>query len=873
MNFVLTGETTEEQKKKHLLALAAFSILALIFFAVTVVATVSAIKDVGEVFPGFRVNPRLMVGAANQPHWTGMQAGLTPRHKILQANGVELQSKRDLQQLIEKLEPGVPVAYIVEKEGRRTESLVPTMRFTWNDLVVTFFVYFSAALFYGFIGIVVFMLKPNKKQSWTFFLACFFLGIFSVAAHDLSAPISRLISLYFFAAGLVPAAFIHFSFYFPTQNRLVQQHRILEFVPYVVSSILVLGLEVLYPQDEALVFWDLVLLYMAGAVIFLVYPIVKQYFRSTSILDRQRAKIVLLGAVLAFPISTSLFLAQGVMGGLFDFPLPTNFLTLPLLVFPTAIAYAIVKHNLFDVDTLVKRAVGYGIMTAVVATSYFVLQTLVTEFVLQPLLGSVAENAYAIFFALLVVFFFDPVNRRVQYLVQKFFFRAEYDYKEILSAVEIALSTTLDLKQIASRIIQPIREEMFIDLAGVVILQQAGAQCLPLFESDYEAETNTPVSQICIEPEDPLIQLFDEERRLVTKYDIEEDARYQGMRKACRYTFDALRATMGYPMIAHERLVGILFTGTKKSGKFYTREDVDLLQSLSTHGAVAIDHARLKGIKGTFSQYLAPAVIEELIAHPEKLTLGGEKREVTALFSDLAGFTTIAESLEPEELVHLLNQYFNEACDAVLHYGGTIDKIVGDALHVLFNAPVDQPDHAERAVRCALELRDCGQHLIEARQGAHDAAVGHTRVGVNTGSAVVGNFGGSARFDYTAHGDAINTAARLEGANKYLGTWVCVSAETKAQCTGLAFRPIGRIILKGKSEPVEVYEPLLPSQAEDGGTAGYLAAYQLMARDDPRAMDAFVALAKRFPQDGLIRVHAGRLLAGDTGNIIRLLGK
>ena len=157
------------------------------------------------------------------------------------------------------------------------------------------------------------------------------------------------------------------------------------------------------------------------------------------------------------------------------------------------------------------------------------------------------------------------------------------------------------------------------------------------------------------------------------------------------------------------------------------------------------------------------------------------------------------EGLEPEVLVRLLNEYLDGTCRIVPRHGGTIDKIVGDALHVMFNAPGDQPDHAERALECALELDEfCCRYAAGQRDLGID--LGNTRIGVNTGETVVGNFGGATRFDYTAHGDAINTAARLESVNKHFDSRICVSETTLERCAYPHHRPIGRLVLKGKSE-------------------------------------------------------------------------
>ena len=282
--------------------------------------------------------------------------------------------------------------------------------------------------------------------------------------------------------------------------------------------------------------------------------------------------------------------------------------------------------------------------------------------------------------------------------------------------------------------------------------------------------------------------------------------------------------------------------------------------------------AERRRVRTAFGHYLAPAVVQQLMDDPETLRLGGERRETTFLFTDLAGFTTLTENLEPEALIRLLNEYLDGTCRVVLRHGGTIDKIVGDALHVMFNAPGDQPDHAERAIACALELDAfCGRY--SAGQRAMGIDLGETRIGVNTGETVVGNFGGATRFDYTAHGDAINTAARLEGVNKFFDTRICVSETTLERCDWPHHRPMGRLVLKGKSEGLGAYELLAPSRARAPEVVEYMEAYRLLESGDPAAGEAFADLTVRYPGDGLIAFYAIRLEAGMTGTTIRLSGK
>jgi len=272
------------------------------------------------------------------------------------------------------------------------------------------------------------------------------------------------------------------------------------------------------------------------------------------------------------------------------------------------------------------------------------------------------------------------------------------------------------------------------------------------------------------------------------------------------------------------------------------------------------ERAQRRFIRNAFSKFLAPTIIKQLEADPSRLSLTGENRIMTFLFTDIADFTAMMERHDPAEVVPILNDYLDSACGIVLRHGGTIDKIVGDALVVFFNAPLDQPDHANRAVACALEL-DAFTRKHRAHHAALGTDFGRTRIGVNTGPAVVGNFGGHLRFDYTAHGDAINTGARLESVNKALGTSICVSGSTVEGCPEFQFRPVGDLLLKGKTKTVAVFEPVTAAEAAGSRIESYLAAYRRMVQEGDGAAGAFEELAARYPDDPLIAFHAKRLTA------------
>lgn len=282
------------------------------------------------------------------------------------------------------------------------------------------------------------------------------------------------------------------------------------------------------------------------------------------------------------------------------------------------------------------------------------------------------------------------------------------------------------------------------------------------------------------------------------------------------------------------------------------------------------DRLQKKFIQSTFSKYLSPVIVNMLIANPSELKAGGERRELTYLFTDLADFTSLTEQSDPAEMVDLLNEYIDGMCTIVIRHDGTIDKIVGDAIIAFFGAPIVQEDHCARAVECALEM-DAFAQAFATKQKARGMPLGVTRIGVHSGEATIGNFGGQNFFDYTAFGDTVNTAARLESINKHLGTRICISTETAQKCPGLRSRPIGNLILKGKTKGIKTVEPLdFNEKTPYIDVEDYLVAYKAMEQNDKNALDAFQQIVDSRPDDTLAAFHLNRLKRGETGTIIDL---
>ena len=243
---------------------------------------------------------------------------------------------------------------------------------------------------------------------------------------------------------------------------------------------------------------------------------------------------------------------------------------------------------------------------------------------------------------------------------------------------------------------------------------------------------------------------------------------------------------------------------------------------------------RSRRLRGLFAQYVPPEVVAQLVEQPGLVRLGGEAREITVMFTDLAGFTGMSERLSPEQTVEVLTAYFNAMTQVIHRHGGTVDKYIGDAIMAFWGAPLPDAAHAEHAVRAAIEMQAAMQRLAgELRErGLPPIAM---RIGLHSGPAVVGNVGSDIRFSYTAVGDTVNLAARLEGANKAFGTGILLSDATAARLPpGLPLRVLDVVVVKGKSEPVRVFTPCDDTELRQHSAAA-LAAFEAGHWDESEA--------------------------------------
>lgn len=281
-----------------------------------------------------------------------------------------------------------------------------------------------------------------------------------------------------------------------------------------------------------------------------------------------------------------------------------------------------------------------------------------------------------------------------------------------------------------------------------------------------------------------------------------------------------------------------------------------LMLALSSYLNAARTSRERAFARGALGKYLSADVAQEILDDPEKLSLEGEERSLFMLFTDLEGFTRISHTQPPRATARILNRYLDYMSDVILGHGGTIDKFVGDAIVAFWGAPLATGSDGPNSVACALALHDCAERLREELNDS-DEALGRTRIGLHFGPVVVGNFGGKQRIQYTALGDAMNTAARLEGANKYLGSDILVSAAVRDAAPDFAYRPLGSIVMSGVDDAVAVFEPVADDRADYA--VQLETAMTMFGADKPEGEVELRGLHKNHPDDRALAALVDRL--------------
>jgi len=695
-------------------------------------------------------------------------AGLKVGDRFLSVNGQAVNSLGQVREYLDRQVPGENY-YHVSSGGAAYTVVVQN---TPKGLARTFLTYgmtWLLGLFSFLLGALVFFMKPGTRSSWAFLLAAFAAGLFVTLSMTGRLVPSGLYPVLTFGATFTSAAVIHLALVFPAERGWVRGRKMPVVIPYLVSAVfflLVVSRTLIYTDTPKYLLYP-VETYRGLAIFFFIGSVLFTYRKTRIPLDRVRSGIVLFGAFasLFLPIF-DMFL--GMAAGIAIFSHPAYYFPF-YMIFPLAIGYAVARHNLFGIDVFIKRAVGYAILTALVVGAYVILAMSSRFFVvLIPGLKDLS-GLYPILFALLVVVFFRPLEEKLRTAVDKVFFRRKFDYRDTVISLSESLTSMLDLKEVLARIIHTVRDNMFIDSVGVILLEPAGHGCPAIFVRDVPEKVKTEETvENCLGRNDPIVALMEREKKMVTIYDLRENPKYENVRVSCLKRFEELQTSLALPLIFQKELSGILALGQKKSGHLYSGVDIELLWTLANQGALAIENARLaekmkaeEVVRANLARYLSPQVVQSVMDRKVDIGLGGNRKIVTVLISDIRGFTALTETHPPDQLVAILNEYFTEMAQIIFRHQGSLDKYIGDAIVSVFGSLIDVEKQAEQAVDASVEMmmqmaKLNGKWAIEHR-GFH-MEIG---VGIDKGEVFLGNMGSLERMEFTVIGKPVNSASAL----------------------------------------------------------------------------------------------------------------
>ncbi|MCB8840565.1 adenylate/guanylate cyclase domain-containing protein [Aurantimonas sp. VKM B-3413] len=443
--------------------------------------------------------------------------------------------------------------------------------------------------------------------------------------------------------------------------------------------------------------------------------------------------------------------------------------------------------------------------------------------------------------------------------------------KATAEVLRLISGSAFDLDAILTTLVE-LAIELCEATRGVVWLKR-GADLYLAAHVNYPAEWVAFAQNLAIEPSPDATTVSGRAAftgEVLNVADILTDPRF---RTLSGHQLGVYRGGLAVPLKQRGAVIGVISL-SRPEPRAFTDRQVALVETFADQAVIAIENTRLireleARNREVLSRYFSPGLAARLANDAGMKELSAKRREISVVFTDVAGFTALVERMDPAVLGELLNAYLAAMTAIVFAHEGTVAKIVGDALHILFGAPDEQADHSERAVLCALALDRFSEELRETWR-ARGVALGATRIGIHSGPAIVGNFGGGRIFDYSAYGDTINVAARLEVANKRLGTRICASSAVAEGLASFRWRPIGDLLLKGRSEPLRAYEPQSPGDDMAASLDGYVAAFEKLRGGDPGAMGAFAAEVGKRPDDRLCSFHLKRLLNGEIGTTIHM---
>lgn len=560
------------------------------FFIVVCIAIISLINSlrwINEPFAGFFFMKNSIVASSGLSRWPGTKDGKIFQAKIIEVEGQKVQNSEQIKEIIQKKSVGDNISYLFFKDNQLFSRRIPLINFMYIDFLLIFGIYILNGLIYAFVGISVYHLKPDMSASKALFIFCLISSLFGLTACDLYSPYWFFRFHVIFEAFL-PATLIHSVLTFPEKKSIIHKHPSILFSPYLISFIASIFYEIfLYSHSGYVLIHNFSVFYLGtAAVVFMIFS-ASTYLKTESALIKQKIRVVILGSGIAFFIPAVIMITSAITKG----EIALNTIGFTAFIFPVALGYATVKHNLFEVDVVIQRSLYYLSLTTLIIIIYFgMIISFNIVFYSSNVVGDVIKSpVVSLFFIIFILLLLNPLKERAQRIVDRLFYRINYDYRTIIEKVSSDLTTLLNLEEITERIVQTLSEVLFAERC-LVVLREPKVNEYCVFKSkgfDGNGWENLRINQ-----NHPLIERIRQKKREITYYDFEQGNEDQPIRGAELEVLNQLQAQLILPIFFKEELEGLLILGRKKSGIFYTAEDLGLLKILATEGAISIANAR-----------------------------------------------------------------------------------------------------------------------------------------------------------------------------------------------------------------------------------------------------------------------------------------
>ncbi|WP_089937123.1 GAF domain-containing sensor histidine kinase [Candidatus Entotheonella palauensis] len=543
------------------------AILALAALALTLFCGLASARWIGTPFPGFFVLANRVIASVSLPHWPVAHHEPIYQHAVVAVNGQPVTTSQALYATIRQSPPGSAFTYTLDQAGNISQVTFPSLPLTGKDYGLIFIAYLFLGLVTALIGIGVWFLQPSSAAAQAQLFTNLSIGLFALSGTDL------YLTQWFFRAHVMGEAFIsagviHMTLVFPV-DRLGRHRRLFILLPYIAALILSVAYQLaLYQPTVYSLIHHLCEGWIGVAGVVFLGKIVWDYFTTDSYLIRQKIRVVFFGGLAGYAFPAAVLIYSGISGG----EVPVNYMAFAAFLFPLSVGYAIVKHNLFDIDTLLKRVAYYLALTAILTLVYIAFLTVLNLTLHSTDLAR--TQLFPLFFTLGVVFLLNPLRNHLQRAVDRVFFRLHYDPVKVQAAVSASLAVTLRLDEIIHLIWSTINATLGVKQGSILLLAPDEKR----YVSSYSETGQTSY----IDADHPLIRAMQQGQAL---------SRHEVQYGAWPPSLTPLDAQFLIPLMFKEELIGLIILGNKESGTFFSADDLNFLNTLAHQSALSIANA------------------------------------------------------------------------------------------------------------------------------------------------------------------------------------------------------------------------------------------------------------------------------------------